>query len=146
MSFEMIATTQEDAADTLGITSRQLRRWITSGCPGGQRSYPIREMIAWARANVWSVDTAILAGAPADVRAEYLRARVEKLRKENTLADFKIHGRSDELVNLDGVRAMILEGCRRLRAGLTRLDSEAASLVSETLDEIEQSNWGEYLR
>ena len=52
-----MAGSQEEAAETIGINTRTLARWLKRGCPGKPRAYVIRDIVIWARENAWATET-----------------------------------------------------------------------------------------
>lgn len=143
-SLSLVATNQESAAYTLGIDARTLQRWIKRGCPGRPRNYVLRDIIAWARENAWSEEAVLIEGATgeeSDIKTQYLRARVEKLNRENVLADFKIDQQSEYLVPVDEVSALLTEQANIFRGGLEKLERnhgrDALDLVLELIEELE---------
>lgn len=144
-SLSLVATSQDDAADTLGVDTRTFQRWLKRGCPGKPRNYILKDIIRWARENAWSEDAVLLekaTGEDGNIQTEYLRARIEKLKRESLLADLKIGSNSDRLVDSDVVQQILTEQATVLRTGLEKLERrfgpEALSLVLELIDEIER--------
>jgi len=104
----------------------------------------IRECIAWARENAWSEEAVLIdraTGEDDDINTQYLRKRIEKIDRENQLADFKIGERSENLVDVDEVRSLLTEQASVFRTGLEKLERkhgrDALDLVLELLDELE---------
>jgi len=143
-SLSLVATSQYDAAETLGIHIRTFGFWLKRGCPGSPRNYVIRDCIAWARENAWSEEAVLIdraTGEDDDINTQYLRKRIEKIDRENQLADFKIGERSENLVDVDEVRSLLTEQASVFRTGLEKLERkhgrDALDLVLELLDELE---------
>lgn len=142
--MSLIATSQDDAAETLGVNSRTFQRWLKKGCPGKPRHYVIRDCIQWARENAWSEEAVLIEGATGeddDIKTQYLKERIEKLRRENTLADFKIETANERLVDVDHVQSLLMRQANSIRTSLERLERkfgrEPLDMVLETLDELE---------
>lgn len=140
----MIAVSQQQAAETLGCDARTFARWLKRGCPGKPREYVIRDCIEWARENAWDDDSTLVAGAtgePGDIRSEYLREKIEKLRRENTLSDQKIAKQNESLVDAAEIKALLTAQANLMRSALESLErrfgKEALDLVIEILDELE---------
>ena len=140
----MIATSQEEAADTLGCDARTFGRWLKRGCPGKPRVYVIRDCIEWARENAWDEESTLIAGAtgePGDIKTEYLRKRIEKIERENQLSDFKIAERNEGLVDAEEVKALLTQQANVIRAALERLErqygADALNIVLEVFDELD---------
>lgn len=139
-----MATNQDEAADTLGIDTRTFQRWLKRGCPGKPRAYRLRDIIQWAREHAWSEDAVLIeraTGQDGNIQTEYLRARIEKLKRESLLADLKIESNSERLVDADQVQQILAEQATVFRSGLEKLERkcgpEALNLVLELIDEIE---------
>jgi phage terminase Nu1 subunit (DNA packaging protein) len=144
-SLSLVATNQDDAADTLGIDSRTFQRWLKRGCPGKPRAYIIRDCIAWARENAWSEDAVLIEGATGeetDIKTQYLKERIEKIRRENALADFKIETNAGNLVDANQVRSILNEHSAMIRGALEKLERtygrDALDMVLEVIEELEQ--------
>ena len=137
----IVATSQESAAFTLGVDVRTLQRWSSRGCPGERGRYVIRDLIAWARENVWSEDGVSLDCVSADTQETYLLAKIEKLKRDTTLADFKIAERNENLVDAGEVKALLAHHAAYIRAGLEKLErrfgKDALDLVLELFDELD---------
>lgn len=139
-----MARSQEDAAATLGCDTRTFARWLKRGCPGKPREYNIRECIEWARENAWSEDAVLIEGAtgdPDDIKTQYLKERIQKLKRENTLADFKIETQSEKLVDIEKVQQILQRQADIFRTGLERFErkygSEQTTMIVDLLEEVE---------
>lgn len=142
--MSLVARSQEDAAATLGCDTRTFARWLKRGCPGKPRQYVIRECIEWARENAWSEDAVLIEGAtgdPNDVKTQYLKERIEKLRRENRLADFKIDTQSEKLVDAEKIQQILQQQADVFRSGLERFErkygSEQTTMILDLLEEVE---------
>jgi hypothetical protein len=140
----LVARSQEDAAATLGCDTRTFARWLKRGCPGKPREYNIRECIEWARENAWSEDAVLIEGAtgdPDDIKTQYLKERIQKLKRENTLADFKIETQSEKLVDIEKVQQILQRQADIFRTGLERFErkygSEQTTMIVDLLEEVE---------
>ena len=140
----LVAVTQTEAASTLGCSTRTLQRWLADGCPGSPKCYCLAEIILWARENVWSEDAVLIEGATGeagDIKTEYLRKRIEKIDRENQLADFKIAERNENLVDADQVKALLTEQANIIRSALEKLErkygKDALDIVLEVFDELD---------
>ena len=140
-----MATSQEEAAQTLGVDVRTFARWLKRGCPGKPRVYLIRDCIAWARENAWSEDAVLIEGATGeetDIKTQYLKERIEKIRRENALADFKIETNAGNLVDANQVKSILNEHSAMIRGALEKLERtygrDALDIVLEVIEELEQ--------
>ena len=143
--MSLVARSQEDAASTLGCDTRTFARWLKRGCPGRPREYNIRDCIQWARENIWSEEAVLIEGATGeetDVKTQYLKERIEKIRRENKLADFKIDTQSERLVDVDQVQHILTRQADVFRNGLERFErkfgGDPTSMILELLEEVEQ--------
>lgn len=141
----LVAKNQEVTAGVLGIEVRTLQRWMKKGCPGGNKHYVLREIIQWARENAWSEDAVIIEGAtgePNNIQTQYLKERIEKIRRENKLADFKIETQAERLVDLDHVQQILNRQADVFRNGLERFErkfgAEPTTVILELLEEVEK--------
>ena len=144
-ALSLVARSQEDAASTLGCDTRTFARWLKRGCPGRPREYNIRDCIQWARENAWSEEAVLIEGAtgdPNDIKTQYLKERIEKIRRENKLADFKIDTQAERLVDLDHVQHILNRQADVFRNGLERFErkfgAEPTTVILELLEEVEQ--------
>ena len=141
----MVATSQDEAAETLGIDSRTFARWLKRGCPGKPRNYVIRDCIQWARENCWSEEAVLIEGATGDdddIKTQYLKARTEKLRREIELHDLKIETQNDRLVDPVRIEETLQRQAGVFRDGLERLERsfgrEALDMVIKLIEEVEK--------
>lgn len=148
-SLSLIATNQDEIADTLGIDTRTFQRWLKRGCPGKPKRYVVRECIQWARENAWSEDAVIAeqaTGEEGDLKTEYLKAKTEKLKRECQLAEFKIGAANEQLVDIARVAEILNQQSAVFRSGLERLERrfgrEPLDMVFELLDEVESIDFG----
>lgn len=144
----MIATSQEEAAATLGINARTFGRWLRRGCPGKPRAYVIVDCIEWARENAWSEEAVLIEGATGedgDLKTQLLKERIEKLRRDNTIADLNIGERSESLCDASAIRSKLLAMAGVLRSSLEKLERQygpdALEIVLEALDEIDRTTF-----
>ena len=137
----LVARTQTEAAQTLGCSTRTFQRWLADGCPGEPKRYCLADCIHWARENVWTEDGVSLDCVSADTQETYLLAKIEKLKRDTTLADFKIAERGENLVDAGEVQAMLAHHASYIRAGLEKLErkfgKDALDLVLELFDELD---------
>ena len=103
----------------------------------------IAECIEWARENVWSEEAALIEGATGedgDIKTQYLRERIEKLRRETALADLKIGERNDQLVDASALEQVLNARAAVIRGGLERLERQfgpdALDIVLDVIDEV----------
>ncbi len=140
-SHLLIAPSQESAAFTLGVDVRTLQRWSGRGCPGERGRYVIKDLITWAREHVWNEESEILDGADETLKNEYLRQRIERLKRETVLQDLKIDQQSEALVDANEVRALLLHHAAYIRSGLEKLErkygADALNMVLELFDELD---------
>ena len=143
----IVATSQESAAFTLGVDVRTLQRWSGRGCPGERGRYVLRELIQWAKENAWSEESSLLDGADSDLKDEYLRQRIERIKRENVLSDFKISERNENLCDADEVKALLTHHSSYIRSALERLErqygADALNIVLEALDELDAMDLGQ---
>lgn len=133
MSGGLVATSQAQAALTLGISPRQFANWLVEGCPYEPRHYDIAEIIAWARVNKWSGEEVELLDGPSTESLEklrheqYLIKRLERLRLEGSLVD------------QTEIERMYLRGLGHIRnAGDSlqkRFGPEARDILDEAIEE-----------
>ena len=81
-------------------------------------------------------------GDPDDIKTQYLRERIEKIRRENKLADFKIDTQAERLVDVDQVQHILTRQADVFRNGLERFErkygGEPTNLILELLEEVEK--------
>ncbi len=137
----LVASSQEDAAATLGIDSRTLQRWIKSGCPGENRNYVIRDIIEWARANKWGNEDDVLidsVNGADDVKEQLLRERAAKLSKENSLLELRIQREKGSLVDFSQVEYLLRRSAVFYREACAQLErqfgTDAADLLREAIE------------
>lgn len=76
--MSMVATSQKELAESIGIGERTFAAWLKEGCPGEPRYYVFREIIEWARENKWgSNDDEILIDSldDEDLKTELVREK-----------------------------------------------------------------------
>ena len=140
-AMSMFVSSQEEAAEILGCNPRQFARWLKQGCPGEPRRYVLKDCIAWARKHPWA-DEEILEGVSGELKDEYLKERIEKLKRENALTDLKLKDKTEALVDADAVREQLARQASVVRSSLERLErkygSDALDIVLEAFDQVEQ--------
>lgn len=144
MNRGYVATSQEEAAATIGINRRTFAYWLSEGCPGENRNYVIADIITWARENKWGNDDAYIDSIEnPDLKEEAIRLKNEKTRREIAKLEIGIDRDSGRLVDLDQVQRELNATADMVRAGLDRLQkqfgTEALDIVTEVLDEITES-------
>ena len=145
MNKGYVATSQEEAALTIGINRRTFAGWLTEGCPGANKCYVISEVVAWARENKWNEEGSLIEGATGedgDLKTQLLKEKTEKTRRENEVLRLKIESTKAHLVEIHRIEELFSRIANLLRSGLERLErkygSDALDLVLEVLDEINQ--------
>jgi hypothetical protein len=80
-------------------------------------------------------------GDPDDIKTQYLKERIQKLKRENTLADFKIETQSEKLVDIEKVQQILQRQADIFRTGLERFErkygSEQTTMIVDLLEEVE---------
>ena len=85
--LSLIAGSQEEAAETLGINTRTFARWLKRGCPGEPRNYVIRDIIAWAKANAWTPEEPASEEPKEDFGALLDAEKYREKKRQNDEAD-----------------------------------------------------------
>lgn len=143
----LIATSQEELANTVGVGTSTIRRWLKEGCPGDASSnkYPVRDVVLWARENKWEGDpdgSLIDSIGDEDLKRDLVKERVEKLKRENRLADFKIEERDASLVDIAFVKRFLAEYASRMRNAITTVEkkygSESCAPIRSSIDMTER--------
>lgn len=124
-SSGLVAETQDSAAATIGVSTRQLARWINQGCPGEPRAYVISDIVAWCKENPWKVTTAADRGREIDIEMKSLA--LEEKRKT--------------LLSREAVEVGLRSFTNTLRESFEKLErefgAEALDIVLEPLEELE---------
>ncbi|MCX7386601.1 MAG: hypothetical protein NTX48_08050 [Planctomycetales bacterium] len=123
------------------MSSRDLQRWQALGCPGRPRNYVISEIVEWARENAWATEEIAFDGVSEATKEAYLLARIEKLKRDTVLADFKIAQKNESLVDATEVESLLMHQAGLMRGSLEKLErkhgADALNIVLEALDELE---------
>lgn len=142
--MSLIATTQVEAAETIGVDRGTFRRWIKEGCPGRKQRYVIRDIIDWARENKWNEEGSLIEGATGeatDPKTQWVLAKLEKTKREVALADFKIGVQEDQLVEVERVQELLARASHVVRSSLEMLERkhgrDALDMVLEAWEEVE---------
>lgn len=125
--MSLVAASQRQLAETIGICERTFATWIQEGCPGSPRNYVVCEIIEWARENKWypETDGELLDSIDDEkLKRELIRERIEKLRRENQLADFKIGERDANLVDVSVIRRFLAEFSGRIRSAISTIEKK----------------------
>lgn len=126
--MSLIATSQKELANTIGVGERTIASWLKEGCPGKAKKYVIREVIEWARENKWSNDDPdgyLLDSIPDDdLKATLVKERIEKLKRENRLADFQIDKMSASLVDVSIVEAFLLRVSDQVKSAIEVIEKK----------------------
>ena len=135
----MVVTSQDEVADTFGINTRTLQRWMKRGCPGKPRAYKIADIIQWARENVWVKDEVEKPDGEASHRdlLEYEKYREKKRENdeaENLLAPVELL--EEALAKSVNVMLPILEMLpMNLKRRWPEMTGEQAQVVKEVVAE-----------
>jgi hypothetical protein len=125
--MSLIATSQKELADSLGIGERTFAAWLKEGCPGEPRCYVIRDIVEWARARKWGGDddqNLIDSLEDQALAAELVRKKIEKIARENQLADFKIEERNASLVDVSIIESRLRSDCQRLKNAIETVEKK----------------------
>jgi hypothetical protein len=126
--FAMQSTTQKEVASFLRINRRTFAEWQGEGCPGTAGSYPLDEIVAWAKANKWCrSDDPLLAGGDSPALEEYRRQRAE-------LARMDVAERKKNLLKRDEIEAFLMRFCGILRGAGERLQRSHGATAHAILD------------
>lgn len=124
--MSLIAKSQEQAAATVGVSSRTFARWLSLGCPGKSKRYVISEVVAWAQKNIWNKSD--------DIRDEMRSIDVEMKR-------LTLQERLGALVSREGVSRGLRSFTTAIRGSFEKLErehgSDALDLVLEPIDELD---------
>jgi len=138
-----VAANQAQAAEFFGVSIPTFQHWVKQGCPGSPGRYPLNEIVQWLRtAGPWrpygrgeSSDDPLLASGGDSAGLE--RYRLAKA----ALAELELAERKRILLPVDKVRESLLRWATLVRRMGERLGKrfghEAATVVSDTLDECE---------
>jgi hypothetical protein len=129
------AKTQADAGQVLGVGARQIAAYCSRGCPGKPGHYPLPEMIAWCKENVWTARRT-------DDDDDRPPQPLEKLREEKfRIAQLERLQLEAQLIPREDVRAGMALLADRLRATLQQIQRhhpDAAAILDEGLDHLQQ--------
>jgi len=132
----VVASNQKDAADTLGISERQFQRWQQEGCPGRPRAYVMSEIILWARENKWESDPEqklIDSIDDEDLKNALIRKRIEKIERENRLADYKIEEKDESLIDVTIVVSRLTSDMQRLRTSIETVEKKCGPMSCDPI-------------
>lgn len=109
----------------------------------------MKEIIQWARENVWTEEAVIVEGATGergDPKTEYLIERTAKIRRENALMDLDIETQSRKWVDADVVKTVLTRQAGVMRASLEKLERShgpnAVEIVLEAIEGVERIDFG----
>ena len=125
----LIARNKKEVADTLDISERTFGVWIQEGCPGQFRDYNMYDIIMWARRSKWATETDadvmdIDSIDDDDLKRELIKERISKLKRDNTLADFKIEERDASLIDVVIMKEFLAQVFQRIRNGVTTIEKK----------------------
>lgn len=144
----LIAKTQKELADTIGISERTFFSWLQERCPGEARNYVVCEVIEWARINKWSDSDDDLLNSINDVelKRELIKERISKLQRDNRLADFKIEERDANLIDVGIMKEFLAQVSARIRNAITTIEKkygpDSCSPIRGALDVTEKEIQG----
>jgi len=115
--------TVDELAEEVGISSRQLARNISDGCPKTTAS----EIIDWRSKNVKSRSSEEV--ETSDLKEEILRAQLETERQRGRKLDIENRKLEGELIEIETVQKDIASVCVRMRSRLMGLGAEIAAMV-----------------
>ena len=80
-------------------------------------------------------------GEDGDLKTVYLQEKIEKLRRDSALAEYKLSVNSEQLVNVAEIQLQLNQQASIVRDALGRLErkygADALELVLEALEEVE---------
>lgn len=121
--MSIVARSQKELAETIGIGERTFAAWLREGCPGDskEKRYVVSEVLLWARENKWETDpdgSLLDSIEDEDLKRDLVKERIEKLKRENRLADFKIEDRDASLVDIAIIKRFLDAYSSRLRSAI----------------------------
>jgi len=128
--MSLIATSQKQLADTIGIGERTFATWLREGCPGETKHYVICDVVQWARENKWEGDpdgSLIDSIGDEDLKNRLIEQRIRKTEREIQLADFKIDERKSNLVDVSVVKRFLAEFAGRMRNAITTVEKKCGT-------------------
>ncbi len=130
-------TSRAEASAILGVSTSMLQTHSKRGMPGDRGRWPIPQMIAWLRENVWAAaavaDDELLAdgdGSPALERYRLARAQQEEIKLQTMRSDY---------VSIDDIRTLLMETAALYRGATERLirefGNDAGDIIATAIDE-----------
>jgi phage terminase Nu1 subunit (DNA packaging protein) len=133
-----VCKTQREAGLVLGVSARTIQDYVARGCPGKKDHYPLIEMIAWCKQNIWNRHSMDLGASDAEEETPPLeRLRTERAR----LAQLDRLEREGEILSREDVHSGLGIIASKLHWGLEQIEREhpqAAKILRETLDGMER--------
>ncbi|WP_298860940.1 hypothetical protein [uncultured Gimesia sp.] len=134
--MSIIAKTQKELADSIGIGERTFAAWLKEGCPGEPKNYVIRDVVEWAKVNKWFPSSdPMLAGGDSDNLERYRGVKAD-------LAEIDLQERKGVLIDPDKVRDVYVQSLRFIRDAAEQIDrqfgNEAFLIISEAWDRAEK--------
>lgn len=140
-AVSLIAKSQEEAAETLGVNARTFARWLRRGCPGSPGSYVVSEAIKWARANIWS------SKPDSSFRDATERERLRQLEMENERRAIHLGHERGEYLKRELVEAYLRHFVGALRESFEKLErefgAEALDIVDEALQDLATADFSD---
>lgn len=143
--MSLIATSQKELADSLGIGERTFAAWLKEGCPGEARYYVVSHVVQWARENKWCPEDDpryLGVEGEANLEIQIITEKLEKLKRENQLADFKINERGSKLVDVSIVEQFLMGFAGRIRDAIETIQKkygpDSCSPIRRALERIEK--------
>lgn len=143
--------TKAEAADRLGISSKQLERYVSDGIPctgtGAKRRFPWPEIRAW-RDKVLIAQGKALAESKIDRRPPVSldEARLRKETAEAQLKEIALAEAEGKLIPLETHGRLFAAACDRLRSALMAVPSKYMGRIQQTRTDAEAHAVGEAIR
>lgn len=134
--MSLIAKTQKELADSIGIGERTYATWLRDGCPGSAGNYVVREVVEWAKVNKWFPSSdPMLAGGDSDNLERYRGVKAD-------LAEIDLQERKGLMIDPVKVRDVYIQSLRFIRDAAEQIDrqfgNEAFLIISEAWDRAEK--------
>jgi phage terminase Nu1 subunit (DNA packaging protein) len=121
--------TQDDFADRLGLSTRQVRNLEKSGLPtrsrGGKKLYPWGGCLAWYIS--FKVQTAVTAASPAD----FDEAKTRKMAAEAEIAELDLAIKRQQLITQDDHRREMVTWVEPIAAALRAFPGRHATQLTD---------------
>ncbi|QDU15505.1 hypothetical protein CA11_33300 [Gimesia maris] len=134
--MSLIAKSQKELADTVGIGERTYSSWLREGCPGQAGNYVVRDVVEWAKINKWCQSSdPLLAGGDSDNLERYRGFKAD-------LAELDVQERREELVNIEKVKPVFITCLGFIKAAAEKLDrqfgNDAFNIIIEAWEQAQE--------